>query len=115
MRKAFAIIVLVTCLAACGVVGVLIDGLKYAKAVEADLLDVTGLRPQVGFNWNNGRLTSVTITFPRLYDAKPLREVAEAARTAVVKEFKQKPEAIVLGFSIGDAQPGTSVEVHQTQ
>jgi len=98
MPKVIAMVVLAVGLAACGVVSTLVHGLEYAKAVEDDLEQATGLKPNVGFNWNNGRLVSVT--FPRLYDAKPVREVAEAVRAAIVKEFKQTPENIVLAFSL---------------
>src|SRR3978361_1730767 len=108
MHKAIAIIVLAAGLAACGVVSTLVDGFKYAKAVEADLEEVTGLRPGVGFNWHNGRLTSVTVIFPRLYDAKPLRELAEMTRAAVAQEFKQTPEHIELSFSLEKTAPGTA-------
>jgi hypothetical protein len=101
MHKTIAIVVLAAGLAACNMIGTLVDGFKYAKAVESDLEEVTGLRPGVGFNWNNGRLLSVTVTFPRLYDAKPLPELAEATRAAVGKEFKQTPENIVLAFALG--------------
>jgi hypothetical protein len=48
----------------------------------------------------------VTVTFPKLYDAKPMRELAETVRTAVGKEFKQTPENIVLAFSLARRAPG---------
>ena len=107
MHKTIAILVLAAGLAACGVVSTLVDGFKYVKAVATDLEQETGLRPEVGFNWHNGRLTSVTVTFPKLYDTKPLRELADTVRAAVVKEFKQTPETIVLAFSLGASPPGT--------
>jgi hypothetical protein len=99
-------------LAACGVVSTLVDGFKYAKAVEADLQEVTGVKPAVGFNWHNGRLTSVTVTFPRLYEARPLGELAESARAAVTREFKQPPENIVLAFTLS-APPGRTAQAGQ--
>jgi hypothetical protein len=108
MRRAAAILVLAAGLAACGPISTLVEGFKYAKAVETDLEEATGLRPGVGFNWHNGRLTSVTVIFPRLYDAKPLRELAEVTRAAVAKEFKQTPEHIVLSFSLDKTAPGTA-------
>jgi hypothetical protein len=37
VRKSIAIIILAAGLAACGVISTLVDGFKYAKAVEADL------------------------------------------------------------------------------
>jgi hypothetical protein len=62
---------------------------------------MTGKRCSVGFNVNNGRLLQVTVTYPRLYDAKSVRDLAEAARAAVQKEFQQAPENILLAFSLG--------------
>ena len=50
---------------------------------------------------------TVTVTFPRLYDATPLRNVAETVRAAGGKEFKQTPEDIVLAFSLGKYGAGT--------
>ena len=114
MHKAIAIAVLAAGLAACDMLSTLVDGLKYAKAVEADLEQVTGLKPQVGFKWSNGRLMVVTVTFPRLYDTKPVRELAEAVHAAVGKEFRQTPEDIVLAFSLGKKAPGTTAQAGQT-
>src|SRR5262249_9549928 len=84
-------------LAACDAVT---EGFNHAKAVETDLEGSTGLRPQVGFTWNNGRLTSVTVTYPRLNESKPLLELAATIREAVTKEFKQKPARIVVAFAL---------------
>lgn len=106
MHKALAIVVLAAGLTACDMVSTVVDGFEHAKAVESDLEEVTGLKPHVGFSWSNGRLRSVTVTFPRLYDTKPVRELAEAVRAAVGKEFRQTPEDIVLAFSLGRTAPG---------
>jgi hypothetical protein len=100
MFRITACLVLIVSLAACDAISTLTDGLKYAQAVESDLEATTGIKPEVGFNWKNGRLVQVTVTFPRLYDAKPLREVAETVRAAVGKEFKQTPGKIVLSFEL---------------
>jgi hypothetical protein len=108
LRKIIAILVLAAGLAACGAISTLVDGFKFAKAVENDLEQDTGLRPSVGFNWHNGRLVLVTVAFPKLYEAKPVRELADLVRTAVRKEFKQTPEDISLAFSIGATPPGTT-------
>ena len=117
MRKFIAIMILAAILAlglaACGVVSTLVDGFKYAKAVEADLQEVTGVKPAVGFNWNNGRLASVTVAFPRLYDAKPIGELAVQVRAAVTREFKQTPDNIVLAFNLGAAAPGRTAQAGQ--
>jgi hypothetical protein len=110
MRKVIAVLVLAAGLAACGAISTLVDGFKFAKAVENDLENDTGLRPSVGFNWHNGRLVVVTVAFPKLYDARPVRELADLVRAAVRKEFKQTPEDITLAFSIGATPPGTTAQ-----
>ena len=96
-----AAVVLALGLTACDAVNTMTDGFNHAKAVETDLEASTGVKPNVGFNWANGRLVQVTVTYPRLLDSKPLKDVATAARDAVTKEFKQTPENIVLAFALG--------------
>jgi hypothetical protein len=100
MFRFAAALIFALALTACSVVSTVTEGFKHAKAVERDLEESTGVRPQVGFNWNNGRLVSVTVQYPQLIESKPLRDLAEAARAAVSREFKQEPENIVLAFSV---------------
>lgn len=107
MLKIAAVLFLAGSLAACDVFNTLTDGWKHAKAVEAALGSTVGMRPQVGFNWRNGRLTSVTVLFPRLYEMRPLRELAATVRRAVTGEFRQRPETIVLSFSLSASNSGT--------
>ncbi len=114
MRKLIAIAFVAACLTGCGVVETLVNGFKQAQAVEADLKETTGIKPAVGFNWHNGRLVSVTVTFPQLSDAKPLRELADMTRAAVVKEFQQTPETVVLAFRLG-AEPSPPAQGTPTQ
>jgi hypothetical protein len=100
MFRIAAALALVLTLAACDAVNTLTDGFSHARAVEKDLEGSTGVKPNVGFNWNNGRLTSVTVTFPRLVESKPLHELAETARASVGREFKQTPDNILLAFAV---------------
>jgi hypothetical protein len=100
IRKAIAILVLATGLAGCDVVDLISQGMTYSKAVAADLEGTTGAKPEVGFNWHNGSLQSVTVTFPKVYVGKPLDELAGTVREVVAKEFKQTPDTIVLGFPL---------------
>jgi hypothetical protein len=95
------ILALLVGLTACDVISTLREGWQYAKAVETELEASTGMKPQVGFNWRNGRLVTVTVTFPRIDEAKPLHEIADAVRRSVISHFKQTPGNIVLAFSIG--------------
>jgi len=100
MVRIAAVLLLGLSLAACDAVNTMTEGFNHAKAVETDLEGSTGVRPNVGFSWNNGRLTSVTVTYPRLNDTKPLPELAATIREAVTKEFKQKPDKIVVAFAV---------------
>src|SRR5262245_40280004 len=101
MFKIATVFVFAIGIAACYAFNAVTEVFQHARAVESDIEQSTGMRPQVGFNWNNGRLTSVTVAFPRIYEAKPLRELAETTRALVTREFKQAPENIVLAFSLG--------------
>jgi hypothetical protein len=113
MLRIAAFLLLAISLAACGVANTLVDGFKHVKAVEDDLAASTGLRPQVGFNWVNGRLTVVTVTFPQLYEAKPLGELAETVRRSVTTQFQQTPEHIVVAFTLGNAPAGRTSELRE--
>ena len=83
-----AFVALALALAACGVISTLVEGWKYAKAVEADLESATGVKPSVGFKWENGRLLTVTVAYPQLYEKKPLAALAEIVRRSVENSFQ---------------------------
>jgi len=95
-----AALISVLALTACSAVDTMKEGFKHSQAVESDLEGSTGVRPRVGFNWHNGRLTSVTVQYPRLVESRSLNDLAETARAAIGREFKQAPENIVLAFSL---------------
>jgi hypothetical protein len=110
MHKIAVIFIVAGGLGACGVISTLVDGAKQARAVESDLQETTGLKPQVSFNWSNGRLVTVTVTFPQLYESQPLGELAGTVRTAIAKQFKQTPENILLAFALGKGNPPTTAQ-----
>ena len=101
LHHAIAMVGLATSLAGCGAADLISNGLAYKQAVEADLEHDTGVKPQVGFNWHNGSFQSVTVTFPGIYTDKPLGELAATVREVVARDFKQVPDTVVLGFSLG--------------
>jgi hypothetical protein len=100
LRIAPALVFALT-LAACDAVNTVTEGAAHARAVESDLEKAIGVKPQVGFNWNNGRLTSVTVQYPSIVQSPPLGDLAKAVRASVETQFKQTPENIVLAFSLG--------------
>jgi hypothetical protein len=94
-------------LSGCDVISTVTEGFKEAKAVETDLQQATGVRPDVGFDWKNGTLVQVTVVFPRPYDGKPIGELVTTVQHVVATEFKQKPQTILLTFAI---KPGSPVQ-----
>jgi hypothetical protein len=101
-------------LAACDVTSTLTEGSKQARAVEGTLETSTGVKPNVGFNWQNGKLASVTVIFPAIPETKPLRELADEVRAAVGKEFQQQANNVVLAFSLGKVVPSTKADAPAT-
>ena len=101
MLRIAALALFALTLVACDAVNTVTEGLSHARAVESDLERETGVKPNVGFNWNNGRLTSVTVQYPRLIESKQLGDLAKTVRASVTTQFKQPPETIVLSFSLG--------------
>jgi hypothetical protein len=110
MLRFTALLLLAVGLTGCDAINTVKDGFKHSKAVESDLEATLGSKPGVGFNWTNGRLTQVTVTFPRLLEAKPLRELAEAVRAAIGKEFQQQPDNIVLSFVLEKSSSGKTAQ-----
>lgn len=106
MLKIAVVLFGVIALASCDMINTVKDGLKHTRATAARLEASTGVRPEVGFNWKDGRLTAVTVLFPRLYEKKGLRELAAIVRRSVSSEFRQKPDDIVLSFSLGPSDGG---------
>jgi len=112
--RIFALGMFVLSLAACDVTSTVTEGSKQARAVESALETSTGVKPNVGFNWQNGKLTSVTVIFPAIPEAKPLRELADEVRATVGKEFKEGANNVVLAFSLGKVVPSTKADAPAT-
>jgi len=101
MIRIAALLLFALTLAACDAVNTVTEGSAHARAVESDLEKATGVKPRVGFNWSNGRLTSVTVQYPQLIESQRLVDLARTVRSSVATQFKQTPENIVLAFSLG--------------
>ena len=94
------LVMLVVTITACDAVDSMKEGFAHSQAVSDKLEKTVGLKSFVGFNWNNGSLTSVTVTFQGLPPDGALSDIAEKARQAIAAEFKQTPKQIVISFSI---------------
>ena len=87
-------------LAGCDAVDSMRNGFQHSEAVSAELEKSLGTKSFVGFNWNNGSLTSVNVTFQGIPNNHALPEIIEISRQAVLKEFKQEPKQIIVSFAI---------------
>lgn len=100
MNKVAISILLLLSLTACDAVNTVKEGFNHSQAVANSLEKSVGMKPFVGFNWNNGVLTSVSVNFEGIPKDKPVAEIAELAQAAIKEHFKQAPKQIMLGFSI---------------
>jgi hypothetical protein len=110
MARIAALLILAFGLASCDAVDTVTGGIKHSSEVESDLETTVGMRPHVGFNWSNGSLTMVTVTFPRIEQKRSLPELADTVREAVAKHFQQTPRDIVLGFSLAKSSSETHAD-----
>lgn len=87
-------------LTACGPVDTLKEGFAHSQAVSESLEKTLGVKSFVGFNWSNGSLDSVTVTFQGIPANVPLSDIVEKSKQAVASEFKQLPSQVVISFAL---------------
>jgi hypothetical protein len=81
----------------CDMAGKLKDGLAQSGAVADQIEKSIGTKPQIFFNYSNGKLVNVTATFAQV-PAKSMVEIEAAIRKAVLETFKEEPGQIVVSF-----------------
>jgi major membrane immunogen (membrane-anchored lipoprotein) len=87
-------------LSGCDAFDTMKEGFAHSQAVSDQLEKSVGVKAFVGFNWNNGSLTSVSVTFQSIPPNAQLQDIVGKATQAVLHEFNQKPKQIVVGFTI---------------
>ena len=95
-----AVILIALALAACGPVDTLKEGFAHSQAVSDSLEKTLGVKSFVGFNWSNGSLDSVSVTFQGIPANVPLGDIVEKSKQAVASEFKQLPSEVVISFAL---------------
>jgi hypothetical protein len=100
VRRLLLLTVMALVSTGCGAMNTMTEGFQHSQEVANDLGGAVGSKPFVGFNWNNGSLTNVTITFDGIPPGKTNEELAALSRSAIRARFKQEPQNIVLGFRI---------------
>jgi hypothetical protein len=99
-KMTLSLLVASALLCGCDGIDTMTEGFGHSQAVSTKLEKSLGLKSQVGFSWNNGVLSSVTITFDGVPTAHGLPELVSKSTEAVLAEFKQTPKAIVVAFSV---------------
>lgn len=99
--KRIIIYVLLVVITGCGAVDSMTEGLKHSQEVADDMERSVGERPFVGFNWSNGFLTDVSVTFSVVPDEKSVNELIVLSRESIQKHFEQIPDQIIVAFSVG--------------
>jgi len=97
IRQLVALLALCVSLSSCDMVSSMKESMAQSDEAAASIEKQVGTRPQVGFNYNNGAFTAVTVQFMALPSAS-LPDVERIARAAVVAAFKQEPENLVISF-----------------
>ena len=97
LRRFTVLAALSMSLGGCNVVNEVKEGIAQSEEVAASIEKQVGVKPQVGFNYQNGTFTTATIQFPSLPSAS-LPEVEKISRKAVVASFKNEPEHLVVSF-----------------
>jgi hypothetical protein len=100
MTRTIASLLSVLSLAGCDAMDTMTDGISHSQAVSEKLESSLGLKSHVGFQWNNGSLKSVTVTFEGLPNSPGLPEISAQVQRAVSAEFKQTPKTIVVAFTL---------------
>ena len=108
MKKWLVLIISAALLTGCGAVSTLTEGFKQAQEVADDLKDSVGTKPFVGFNWTNGSLSMVTVNFTGFPPGKTNEEVAACSRSAIETRFRQRPQRIVISYTLSGDAPGLS-------
>jgi hypothetical protein len=85
---------------ACGVVDDVRQGVDRMGAVSASLERTIGARPQVGFQYHNGALATVSVTYDTLPAGRSLEEIIRVSADAVKAEFKESPKSLIIGFEV---------------
>ena len=95
-----AAFVAISLLAACDFVGSMSQIQAQAEAAAVALEKDVGVKPMVGWNWNNGTLTNVNFMFDgRKVANLQVSELETRVRKVIAAHFKQQPSQIIVSVS----------------
>jgi hypothetical protein len=100
MKKLLSLALFVLMASGCNAVDYMAQGLGNSQEVADDLAKSVGQKPDVGFEWNNGTLTAVSVTFDGIPAGTTTGEIAKLSRAAIAERFQQQPEQIIISFAL---------------
>ena len=105
MKRLSALTLIVLMAAGCGVLSTMSEGSEHSQEVADDLGKAIGSKPFVGFNWSNGSLTNVTVTFDGIPAGRTTEEIATLSRGSIAARFKREPQNIIVSFRLPGKSP----------
>jgi hypothetical protein len=87
------------------VVDTMTEGFKHTEEVASDLEKSVGTKPLVGFQWSNGTLNNVSVTFEGIPADKSVADIALLARKSIATNFKQEPRQVLVSFAVPGSAP----------
>ena len=100
MKRLLLLTFIVLMVTGCSAIDTMSEGFKHSQEVANDLEKAIGTKPFVGFNWNNGSLTNVTVIFEGIPAGKTTEEIGVLSRSSISTRFKQQPQNIVISFRL---------------
>ena len=97
LKKFLFIALLVHLVSGCDVASTIKEGMAQSNIAAAAIEKQVGVKPEVGFNYQNGALVAVTVQF----SSAPSISIADLERVshaAVLDAFKDEPANLVLSF-----------------
>lgn len=99
MYRMFASLLLVLLLAGCEQGTQTIERVEEMNKVSDELERVTGGRPKIGINWQDGVFDNVSLTFSSLPPQMTIEELVASSRAAINQHLPQQPHSIDIHFS----------------
>jgi hypothetical protein len=94
------VLLLASALTGCNAIDAVKDGMAHAQEVATDMEQAVGAKPTVGFNWINGDLSTVNITFADALPKMPVEQIVQLGRAAAARRFHQAPAHLVVSFMV---------------
>ena len=98
MNRLSIVITLAILLAGCDMASTIKDGVEKSNAVAELISKDCGTKPEVGFNYFNGQLSTVTIQFKSM-PQKNMVELQTIAKKEVKAAFGAEPDNLIIAFS----------------